>query len=93
MTHGCGPFVSKEVGKSVKYQLKLPWKSVKKLRKMVGKVYISEKKSLKMKYFNPFHKEATERKLKKIAESQKTPMSPKDFVEYMRRNVELASKM
>ena len=46
-----------------------------------------------MKYFNQFHKEATERKLKKIAESQKIPMSPKDFVEYMRRNIELASKM
>ncbi|MBR4793197.1 MAG: hypothetical protein IK038_05975 [Bacteroidaceae bacterium] len=46
-----------------------------------------------MKYFDQFHKEATERKIKKIAESQKSPMSSKDFVEYMRRNVELASKM
>lgn len=52
-----------------------------------------EAKSLKMKYFDQFHKEATERKIKKIAESQKSPMSSKDFVEYMRRNVELASKM
>ena len=33
MTHGCGPFVSKVVGKSVKFQLKLPWKSVKKTPK------------------------------------------------------------
>ena len=46
-----------------------------------------------MTFFNQFHKEATERKMRKIAESQKSPMNSKDFVEYMKHNVELASKM
>ena len=46
-----------------------------------------------MTFFNQFHKEATERKMRKIAESQKSPMSPEDFAEYMKHNVELASQM
>ncbi|MBR1800036.1 MAG: hypothetical protein IJ767_00865 [Bacteroidaceae bacterium] len=46
-----------------------------------------------MTYFNQFHKEATERKLRKIAESQKSPMSSEDFANYMRHNMELAASM
>ena len=32
-----------------------------------------------MKYLNQFHKESVERKLKKIAESQKHPMTPEEI--------------
>ena len=46
-----------------------------------------------MTYFNPFHKEATERKRRKIAASQQSPMSSSDFAQYMERNVELAKQM
>ena len=46
-----------------------------------------------MTFFNQFHKEATERKMRKIAESQKSPMSSKDFAEYMKHNLELANQM
>ncbi len=46
-----------------------------------------------MTFFNQFHKEATERKMRKIAESQKSPMSSKDFVAYMKHNLELANQM
>ena len=45
-----------------------------------------------MTYLNQFHKEATERKMRKIAESQKSPMSSKDFAEYMKHNLELANR-
>ena len=46
-----------------------------------------------MTYLNQFHKEAVERKLQKIAESMKTPMSPEEVADYMRRNLELAKQM
>jgi hypothetical protein len=46
-----------------------------------------------MTYLNQFHKEATERKKKKIAESQQSPMSSKDFAQYMKRNLERAKQM
>ena len=46
-----------------------------------------------MTFFNNFHKEATERKIRKIKESQQSPMSSKDFVQYMKHNVELAKQM
>ena len=46
-----------------------------------------------MTYLNQFHKEVTERKMQKIVESQQSPMSSKDFVEYMKHNLELASRM
>ena len=46
-----------------------------------------------MNYLNQFHKEVTERKKRKIIESQNSPMSSKDFAQYMRRNLELAQKM
>ena len=46
-----------------------------------------------MKYLNQFHKEATERKIQKIVESEQSPMSSNDFAQYMKRNVELAKQM
>ncbi|UKK56670.1 hypothetical protein M1D30_00825 [Prevotella sp. E15-22] len=46
-----------------------------------------------MTYLNQFHKEVTERKMQKIAASQQSPMSSSDFAQYMKRNVEIASKM
>lgn len=44
-------------------------------------------------YLNQFHKEAMERTMKKIVESKKSPMSSKDFADYMRRNLEKAMQM
>ena len=46
-----------------------------------------------MTYLNNFHREATERKMQKIAESQQSPMNSSDFAEYMKRNVEIAKQM
>ena len=46
-----------------------------------------------MTYLNKFHKEVTERKKRKIAASQLSPMSSADFAEYMNRNMELAKAM
>ena len=46
-----------------------------------------------MTYLNQFHKEAMERTMKKIEESEKFPMSSKDFADYMRHNLELAKQM
>lgn len=46
-----------------------------------------------MTYFNQFHKESTERKMRKLAESKQSPMSSVDFANYMKRNVEIASRM
>ena len=46
-----------------------------------------------MTYLNQFHKEASERKIRKIAESQQSPMNSSDFAQYMKHNVEIASKM
>lgn len=46
-----------------------------------------------MTYLNQFHKEASERKMRKIAESKLSPGSPEDFVRYMFRNLELAKDM
>ena len=46
-----------------------------------------------MTFLNQFHKEVTERKMQKIAASQQSPMSSNDFAQYMKRNVEIASKM
>ena len=46
-----------------------------------------------MTYLNQFHKEAVERKLRKIAESMKSPMNSVDYANYMRRNLEMAIKM
>ena len=46
-----------------------------------------------MTFLNQFHKEAMERTMRKIKESEKSPMSPKDFADYMRRNLEQAMKM
>ena len=38
-------------------------------------------------------KEASERKMRKIAESKLSPMNSTDAVNYMKSNVEIASKM
>ncbi len=46
-----------------------------------------------MTFLNQFHKEAMERTIKKIIESKKSPMSSKDFADYMKRNLELAKQM
>ena len=49
--------------------------------------------SCDMTYLNQFHKEATERKLKKIAESLKSPMNSVEAANYMKRNFEKAKTM
>ena len=46
-----------------------------------------------MTYLNLFHKEVTERKKRKIAASQQSPMNSNDFAQYMKHNVELAKQM
>ena len=46
-----------------------------------------------MTYLNQFHKEAMERTMRKIEESEQSPMSSKDFADYMRRNLEQAKEM
>ena len=46
-----------------------------------------------MKYLNQFHKESSERKLKKIAESQKHPMTPEEISAYLWSNFEKAKCM
>ena len=46
-----------------------------------------------MTYLNQFHMEASERKMRKIEELGKSQISSTAFAEYMKRNVELASKM
>lgn len=46
-----------------------------------------------MTFFNQFHKEVTERKIRKIAESQQSPISSKDFARYMKHNFEMAANM
>ena len=45
------------------------------------------------KYLNEFHKEAVERKLKKIENSLKKPMDPIDAANYMWRNFEIAKDL
>ena len=46
-----------------------------------------------MTYLNQFHKEAVERKLRKIEESMKSPMNSLDAADYMKRNFETAKAM
>ena len=46
-----------------------------------------------MTFLNKFHKEAVLRKLRKIAESVKSPMNAADAADYMKRNLEAAKKM
>ena len=45
-----------------------------------------------MTFLNQFHKEVTERKMRKIAASQQSPMSSSDFAQYMKRNLEIAKQ-
>ena len=45
-----------------------------------------------MTFLNQFHKEVTERKMRKIAESQQSPMNSVDAANYMKRNMEMASE-
>ena len=44
-------------------------------------------------FLNKFHKEVTERKIRKILASQQSPMSSADFAKYMKRNLALAMQM
>ena len=53
----------------------------------------SESNFNSMTYLNQFHKESVERKLKKIAESMKSPMSLVDVVAYVNANFEKAKNM
>ncbi len=46
-----------------------------------------------MTYLNPFHKEATERKIRKIDESSRLPMNSEDAANYMKQNYETAKAM
>ena len=46
-----------------------------------------------MTYLNQFHKEAVERKLRKIEESMKSPMDSVEASNYMKRNFEMAKAM
>ena len=46
-----------------------------------------------MTYLNQFHKEASERKMRKIAESKLSPMNSVDAANYMKRNMEIANHM
>ena len=46
-----------------------------------------------MTYLNQFHKEAVERKMRKITELRKSPMNSVDAVNYMKRNLEMAKAM
>ena len=46
-----------------------------------------------MTYLNQFHKEATERKIRKIAESSRSPMNSEDAANYMKQNFEIARNM
>ena len=46
-----------------------------------------------MTYLNQFHKEAVERKLRKIEESMKSPMDSVEAANYMKRNFEIAKAM
>ena len=46
-----------------------------------------------MTYLNQFHKEAVERKLRKIEESMKSPMDSVEAANYMKRNFEMAKLM
>lgn len=46
-----------------------------------------------MTFLNQFHKEATERKKRKIYVSQQSPMNSSDFAQYMKRNLEKAKQM
>jgi hypothetical protein len=46
-----------------------------------------------MTYLNPFHKEATERKIRKIDESSRSPMNSEDAANYMKQNYEAAKAM
>ncbi|MBR5395057.1 MAG: hypothetical protein IK144_08250 [Bacteroidaceae bacterium] len=46
-----------------------------------------------MTFLNQFHKEVTERKMRKIAASQQSPMSSEDAANYMKHNFEMAKTM
>ena len=46
-----------------------------------------------MTFLNQFHKESTERKIKKIEESLNSPMSSENAANYMKQNFEIAKQM
>ena len=51
------------------------------------------KKQWHMTYLNQFHKESAERKMRKIAESMKSPMNSTAAAAYMKANFEKAKSM
>ncbi len=46
-----------------------------------------------MTFLNQFHKETTERKMRKIAVWRQSPMNSEDAANYMKRNFEMAKNM
>ena len=46
-----------------------------------------------MTFLNQFHKEVTERKMRKKAASQQSPMNSEDAANYMKRNFEMGKQM
>ena len=46
-----------------------------------------------MTYLNHFHQEASERKMRKIAALNASPMNTADAVEYMKRNLQQAEQL
>ena len=44
-------------------------------------------------FLNQFHKEVTERKIRKIIASQQSPINSSDFAQYMKLNLEIANRM
>ena len=46
-----------------------------------------------MTFMNQFHKEAVERKIRKITELRKVPMKSEYAAKYMKRNLEIAESL
>ena len=46
-----------------------------------------------MTYLNQFHKEAVERKIRKITELRRFPMNSEDAARYMKRNLEIVKSL
>jgi hypothetical protein len=61
--------------------------------KKLSNITMRNKHKWVMTYLNRFHKEVTERKKRKIAAKQKSPMNSADFTEYMKRNLAIAKSM
>ena len=57
------------------------------------KSYLCGRKATQMEYLNKFHKESTERCLKKIEGWQKCPMESHAAAAYMKKNMEEGERM